>query len=124
MAHFVYDTSQEGLRTVFKDYQEEALRVLWESETPLGSREICERVNARLGGGSISRASVINFLDDMKKMGVLKGIERTGKGGHQWVYSPAMNEAEFKEFVASTIISNLMRDFPEETTATISKIAN
>ena len=60
----------------------------------------------------------------MREAGVLKGVERTGKGGHHYVYSPAMSEAKFKEFVASTIISNLRRDFPEETTAAISKIAN
>jgi predicted transcriptional regulator len=64
---------------------------------------------------TISRASVINFLESMREAGVLKGEERTGKGGHRWIYSPAMNEAEFKEFIAKTLIKKLMRDFPEET---------
>ena len=74
-----------------------------------------DRVNAELKPGTISRASVINFLEDMREAGVLKGVERTGKGGHHWVYSPTMDEAEFKEFIAKTILGNLMRDFPEET---------
>ena len=51
----------------------------------------------------------------MRMMDVLKGVEKTGKGGHHWIYSPAMDEAEFKEFIAKTILGNLMRDFPEET---------
>jgi hypothetical protein len=51
----------------------------------------------------------------MRKIGVLKGEEKTGKGGHHWVYSPAMNESEFKEFIAKTMLGSLMRDFPEET---------
>ena len=83
-----------------------------------------DRVNAELKPSTISRASVINFLESMKEMGVLRGVEKTGKGGHRWIYSPAMNETEFKEYVARTILESLMRDFPEETTAAISKIAN
>jgi len=55
-------------------------------------------------------------------MGVLKGVEETGKGGHHWIYRPAMNEAEFKQFMARTLISSLMRDFPEETKEALRKI--
>jgi len=51
----------------------------------------------------------------MREMGVLNGVEKTGKGGHRWIYSPAMNEAEFKQYIARTILESLMRDFPEET---------
>jgi len=39
----------------------------------------------------------------MREAGVLKGVERTGKGGYHWIYSPAMNEAEFKEFIVKTL---------------------
>jgi hypothetical protein len=58
----------------------------------------------------------------MREAGVLKGEERTGKGGHHWIYSPAMNENEFKEFIAETILKNLMRNFPEETRQVIEKL--
>jgi len=51
----------------------------------------------------------------MREMGVLKGVDITGKGGHRWIYSPAMTEAGFKTFIAETLISILMRDFPAET---------
>jgi len=79
-------------------------------------------VNAELKPGTISRASIINFLEDMRKVGVLKGVERTGKGGHRWVYSPAMDESEFKQYIARTILESLMRDFPEETAEVVKKI--
>jgi hypothetical protein len=58
----------------------------------------------------------------MRKMGVLKGDEKTGKGGHRWIYSPAMNESEFKQYIARTILESLMRDFPEETAEAVKKI--
>jgi len=51
----------------------------------------------------------------MREAGVLKGDEKMGKGGHHWIYSPAMTEAQFKQHIARTILENLMRDFPEET---------
>ena len=118
-----YDTAESGLRAVLKDYQELALRVIWVSPEGLGSRAVMDKVNAELKGNTISRASVINFLESMREMGVLKGDERTGKGGHRWIYSPAMNEAEFKQYIAKTIIESLMRDFSEETRQVIEKLS-
>jgi len=119
-----YDTAESGLRAVLKNYQELALRAIWANPEGLGSKAVMDRVNAELKPNTISRASVINFLEAMKEMGVLKGVEKTGKGGYRWIYSPAMTETEFKEYVARMILESLMRDFPEETTAAISKIAN
>jgi predicted transcriptional regulator len=85
----------------------------------LGSKAIMDRVNAGLKSKIISRASVINFLEAMREAGVLKGVEKTGKGGYHWIYSPSMNEAEFKQYIARTILESLMRSFPEETKTTI-----
>jgi predicted transcriptional regulator len=110
-----YDTAESGLRAVLKDYQELALRVIWVSPEGLGSKAVWDRVNAELKPNTISRASVINVLEAMREAGVLKGEERTGKGGHHWIYSPAMDESEFKQYIARTILESLMRDFPEET---------
>lgn len=124
MINLEIDTSEKGLRSVLRDYQEIALRVLWESGEGLNSRAVWERVNSRLKGETISRASIINFLEDMRGMDVLRGTDRTGKGGHQWVYSPAMSESDFKSYVVSTVLGSLRRDFPRETEAAIEKLVN
>jgi hypothetical protein len=110
-----YDTAESGLRAVLKDCQELALRAIWATPEGLGSKAVWDRVNAEFKPNTISRASVINFLEAMREAGVLKGVEKTGKGGHHWIYSPAMNEARFKQYIAKTILESLMRDFPEET---------
>jgi len=117
-----YDTAEPGLRAVLKDYQELALRAIWATPEGLGSRAVWDRVNAELKPNTISRASVINFLEAMREADVLKGDEKTGKGGYHWIYSPAMNENEFKEFIAKTILGSLLRDFPEETAEVVKKI--
>ena len=105
-----YDASEKGLRAVLKDYQEIALRVIWATPGGLGSKAVLDRVNAELKPNTISRASVINFLESMREAGVLKGDEKTGKGGHRWIYSPSMNEAQFKQHIARSILESLLRD--------------
>ena len=117
-----YDTSESGLRAVLKDYQELALRAIWATPEGLGSKAVMDRVNAELKPNTISRASIINFLEAMREMGVLKGVDITGKGGHRWIYSPAMTEAGFKTYIAETILGNLNRDFPEETQHALAQI--
>ena len=118
----VFDTREDGFRTVVKDYQEMALRFLWESgERGVSSREVWLHVNKEFGGsGSISRASLINFLNAMVDEGVLGYTEITGKGGHRRIYSTKLNEAEFKKYVATTVLKNLLRDFPSETKQVLS----
>ena len=117
-----YDTAESGLRAVLKDYQELALRAIWANLEGLGSKAVMDRVNTELKPNTISRASVINFLEAMREAGVLKGEERTGKGGHRWIYYPAMDEAGFKQHIARIILESLMRDFPEETAEAVKKI--
>jgi predicted transcriptional regulator len=124
MNRLEYDTSQTGLRAIFKPWQETTLHTIMENPQGLNSRETWQRVNQRLGEETISRASIINFLEDIRQMGILAGEDRTGKGGHHWVYKPAMTEAHLKQFIAEEILTTLIRDFPEETKKSINKIAN
>ena len=111
------NTSSEGLNAFLKEYQELALRYLWRLDGEgASSRDVWMQVNEDLRGrGSISRASIINFLDANVDEGVLSYKETTGKGGHRRIYSAKLNEARFKEYVATLFIGNLLRDFPEET---------
>jgi len=116
-----YDVSQAGFAAVLKDWQLKAMQVVWGSPEGANSRIVYQKVNQMLDRDSISRASVINFLEAMREMGVLSGEEKTGKGGHHWVYKAAMDEAGFKRFIATTLLDRLMRDFPEETKKALEK---
>lgn len=109
------DPSAPGLSKVFRDYQILAMGVVWEGEG-VGSRIVHQRVNEMLGEGqSVSRASIINFLNRMVDEGVLNHVEESGKGGFHRVYSPRLNANVFPKELAKSIISSLMRDFPDET---------
>ena len=111
------DTAEEDLRMILKDYQEAALRYLWRlGGEGASSHDVWVQVNEDLKGErTISRASIINFLNAMVDDGVLNYTEITGKGGHRRIYSMRYDEAGFKEHIAKVVIRNLLRDFPEET---------
>ncbi len=78
------DLSQKGLLMFFKEYQLDMLNTLWKSKEGLSSRQITEAV----GEDKISRASVINSLEDMVGMVCLTRPRGTGKGGHRGSYQP------------------------------------
>jgi predicted transcriptional regulator len=115
----------DGLAKVFRDYQEIALRHVWKKgDEGVISREVWTHVNENLNPKTISRASIINFLNAMVDEGVLDYTERTGKGGYHRVYRPKLDETDFKKFLAETVISSLMRDFPNETKEAIKLVAS
>ncbi len=117
---WVFDTSKDDLGTVLKDYQEIALGVLWKrGKEGAISREVWAQVNKILieKEGSISRASIINFLNDMVDKDVLNYEERTGKGGYHRIYFPAFDEDGFKRSIIDKVISKLLKIWPEEARA-------
>jgi len=89
------DLSKEGLQMFFKDYQLDALKVIWESGRGINSREVWEAV----GENRVSRASIINFLEEATRNGLLEKRLETGKGGHHGVYSSPMGEKGTREYL-------------------------
>jgi hypothetical protein len=121
----VIDPSREGLEKVLRDYQIEALRIIWNSDNKgMTSREVYQAVNRSLGNKTISRASIINFLNDMCDEGVLKYEEETCKGGTRRKYFTGLDETGFKKHVAKVVLSSLMKDFPAQTKEAIRETLN
>ncbi len=119
-----FNPNRDGLSKVFRDYEEKALRLVWEKgDEGVISREVWTHVNENLNGKTISRASIINYLNAMVDEGILNYHERTGKGGYHRVYRPKLVETEFRRFLAEKVISSLMRDFPNETKEVLSVYA-
>ena len=119
------DLSKNGYEMFFKDYQIHALQYLWSVGGGI-SRDVWLQVNTRLEGSisrpSISRASIINYLNDMVDNGILRYEERTGKGGHHRIYYHNYNESQLREYLASKIITKLLREFPEETRKAVNEL--
>jgi len=126
MAGFKFDHEKEGLSKTLREYEEVALRYVWSiGEEGVGSGKTWANTNERLGPGkTVSRASVILFLNRMVDQGVLDYRTRTGKGGHHRVYYPMLDEKAYKKHLLKTIVESLMRDFPEETREALDELTS
>jgi len=116
MSGFEFDPSQSGLRKTLKKWEELALRYVWEvGEVGAGSGTIWKNVNEQLGSGeSISRTSVIFFMNRLVEQGVLSFRDGTGKGGHHKIYYPLMDEKGYVSNLIRTMVEGMMKEFPEE----------
>ena len=92
-----FDTSKEGLLTLFKPYQAALLEHVWKlnnpSRTGITSGQAHELLQSH--PDKKSRAAVIFFLNDMVDEGVLDYEEKSGKGGFHRVYHPKMDRERF-----------------------------
>jgi len=86
MSSLSFDLSQDGMMCIFKPYQAESMRHFWALKRPLTSREVHVHLQDRGGEVALSRASVINFLNDMVDEGFLDYVEESGKGGYHRIY--------------------------------------
>ena len=111
----VMKTSQEDLAMFFKDWQIRVLNHLW-NIFPAGanSRSVWTNVNESLPS-SISRTSIIIFLNRMVDEALLTYTETTSIGGRQRVYYMKYGETELKQHMAKLIISKLLNEYPEAT---------
>ena len=96
------DLTETGLEMFFRPYQIKALDLLWSTEETLSSRQVWEKVNEQLAG-TISRASIINFLNDSVENGILNFVETTGKGGYRRLYTPKMDKVGTAKYLTEEV---------------------
>ena len=117
MVVFKFNPAEKGLRKTLKEYEEIALRYIWSvGDEGAGSGKTWIHVNEELGEGkSISRASVIFYLNRMVDEGVLGFRDATGKGGHHRIYITKLDESGYKRYIVKTLLDSAAKDYPKET---------
>ncbi len=117
MVVFKFNPAETGLRKTLREYEEIALRYIWYmGDKGAGSFKTWENVNRELGDDkSISRASIINFLNRMVDEGVLGFRDATGKGGHHRIYITKLDESGYKKYIVRTLLESVAKDYPKET---------
>jgi len=110
----IFDTSGEGLLTLFKPYQAALMEHIWELNNPGRTGVTSGQAYKFLQNhpDSKSRASAIFFLNDMVEEGVLEYEEKSGKGGYHRVYYPKMSRDQFARHVVEKITDKLNEVFP------------
>lgn len=108
------DTTKKGQKAIFKEYQTIAIEKLQDGET-MTSGTMHIHVNTILAETkqSISRASIIFFLNDLVDDGILTYESKTGKGGYHRVYEMAQTREGFAHKLIGTFVAKLQEAFPE-----------
>ncbi|GAH16083.1 unnamed protein product [marine sediment metagenome] len=75
-----------------------------------------------MGKRTISRASIINFLNYMVDEEMLTFHEITGKGGHRRIYKAKYDEEGTKMYLAKKIITKMIKEWPEATLSAIDSL--
>ena len=117
MVVFKFNPAETGLLKTLREYEEIALRYIWSmGDEGAGSGKAWEHVNKELGEGkSISRASIIGYLNRMVDEGVLGFRDATGKGGHHRIYITKLDERGYKKYIVKTLLASVAKDYPKET---------
>jgi predicted transcriptional regulator len=111
----IFDTSGEGLLTLFKPYQAALMEHIWEMNNPgrIGITTGQAYEFLRDHPDSKSRAVATFFLNEMVEEKVLEYEEKSGKGGYHRVYYPKMKREQFAEHVVEKITDKLGEVFSE-----------
>ena len=117
-----FDLNEKGLRRIFRDWQVKALEYMWTRETAPGSREVWQHLeNIHTVAHpdytrSVSRASVINFLNQMVDEELMTFELESGKGGYHRLYTlkPELEtQDKFKTYI-HTLFYDALNDFLNE----------
>lgn len=106
------DTSKKGLTSVFQEWQLAVLDLLSKGQEKC-SREAWIHVNdnsewGKQEGNTISRASVINFLNYLAKDEELLAYrEETCKGGSRGIYRMATDRRKFVKLIMERFVEKL-----------------
>jgi hypothetical protein len=101
------DLNETGLNMFFKPYQQKALKILWEYPEGLSSRQVWNSTNREIPN-SISRASIINFLNDIAEYGILDYRVEYGKGGERRYYWHKYDKDGFTKYLKN-IVHNALK---------------
>jgi len=117
MVVFKFNPAETGLRKTLREYEEIALRYIWSTgDEGAGSGKTWEHANKELEEGkSISRASIIFYLNRMVEEGVLGFRVATGKGGKHRIYVTKLDESGYKKYIVRTLLESVSKDYPNET---------
>ena len=112
MKDITISANTETLSAIFTDWQIKALALIPDNtHDPVGSKYVWDQINEF--GISISRASVINFLNKLYGLDLLYGAELTGKGGRRLNYCFPLDREFFNTRVSSMLLESIVGEYPK-----------
>lgn len=100
------DLSETGMKMFFKPYQIAVLEVLFQNPDGLNSRQVWQKTNEKIPN-TISRASIINFLNSLADLEILEYKEVSGKGGYRRIYWHQYSKKDLAKFLSNEVTNAL-----------------
>jgi len=100
------DLSESGMKMFFKEYQIVVLDVLFDNPDGLNSRQVWQKTNEIIPN-TISRASIINFLNSLVDLEILEHKEISGKGGYRRIYWHQYSKNDLSKFLSNEVTNAL-----------------
>ncbi len=111
MIEVIFDTTKNDLESIMMPWKVESLRYVWSKGGEMVTiQDIWVHISPLY---KISRTSISQFLKSMFLAGVLENTPMMGKGGMHGMYSPKLDEEEFKVEVVKIVLTNLLDCFPK-----------
>ncbi len=108
----------DNWNAILRPYEKLTLDVVWKrGDEGTTSKVAFDYCNDNLPDGkTISRASVIFFLDKAVDVNIVTWRDATGKGGHHRIYVPNMTWSELEDHIVLVFMRKLGLIFPENET--------
>ena len=91
-AGFKFHHSRIGLKKALRDWQEITLEYIWSQDDGVNSSNVWMHVNQRLDRKNvITRASILEFLDEMVEEEILSNREKVGESDQYWYFTPKLH---------------------------------
>lgn len=97
------DLSKKDLHMFFRDWQVKVLNYLWENKEGFSVKELY----ASLGEDTISRASILYFLNEAVDNGLVEKEITTGRGGIRGIYSSKYDLEGTKQYLVKEFTERL-----------------
>ena len=105
------DTTKTGVEAIMKPYQYGIITHILDREEGITSGEM--HAHLEFMGYSISRASVINYVQLLAKEGIITQEKQTGKGGYRGVYSAKLNFKQILTGIVESVMDKVLEAFPD-----------
>jgi len=104
-------------------YKEIVLNLIWEKEEEgVIASQLHKHVKNLMKGKAVSRAAILNYLNDLCREGVLKFTEETCRGGRRKRYFPRMGKVDYERENVRATLQKLLKTYPQYTIEALSEL--
>ena len=105
------DTTKTGIEAIMKPYHYGIITHILDRPEGITSGDM--HAELEFQGYTVSRASVINYLQALAREGIITQKERSGKGGMHGVYTAKLNFKQILTNIVESVMDKVLEACPD-----------